>query len=127
MEDVTNASSVEFVQTFEAALKDKGVWDKLTSQVRCEILQILKSPIREKEIKSEYYPGSVNFLINELIKEYLDFNGFQHSADVLSVESGQPMKRSNRNDLEKVLKVHTGPNAKQVPLLYSIVSSLRRN
>ena len=71
-------------------------------------------------------PDSTNFLINELIKEYLDYNGYEHTADILSVESGQPQRRADRNDLEAVLRVHTGPNAKQVPLIYSIVSSLRK-
>lgn len=115
----------DFVSAIEEALKEKGILDQLSCQVRAEILQVLKSPLGEKEVKNEYSTNSANFLINELIKEYLDYNGFKNTSDVLSVESGQPKKRCERNDLEKVLKIHTGPNAKQVPLLYSIVSNLR--
>ena len=117
----------EFVNIIEKALKDKGFIEKLSCQVRAEILQVLKSPLIVKQEKREIEENSTNFVINELIKEYLDYNGFEHTADILSVESGQPMKRSNRVDIENALKIHTGPNAKQVPLLYSIVTNLRSN
>ena len=115
----------EFIDTVEKALKDKGVLDELTCQVRAEILQVLKSSLKVKQLKNSIPESTNNFLINELIKEYLDFNGYKHSADVLSVESGQPTKRVERIDLENSLKIHTGPNAKQVPLLYSMVTSFR--
>ena len=115
----------EFAGVVEKALKDKGVLEQLSCQVRAEILQILKSPLVVRQEKLEIEENSTNFIINELIKEYLDYNELKHSADILSVESGQPMKRVSRIDLEKTLKIHTGPNAKQVPLLYSIIANLR--
>ena len=115
----------EFAGVVEKALKDKGVLEQLSCQVRAEILQILKSPLVVRQEKLEIEENSTNFIINELIKEYLDYNELKHSADILSVESGQPLKRVSRIDLEKTLKIHTGPNAKQVPLLYSIIANLR--
>ena len=115
----------EFIDTVEKALKDNGVLEHLACQVRVEILQVLKSSLKVTQEKKVIAETTNNFLINELIKEYLEFNGYKHSADILSVESGQPTKRVERNDLENALKIHTGPNAKQVPLLYSMVTSFR--
>ena len=115
----------EFIETVEKALKDNGVLEHLACQVRVEILQVLKSSLKVTQEKKVIAETTNNFLINELIKEYLEFNGYKHSADILSVESGQPSKRVERNDLENALKIHTGPNAKQVPLLYSMVTSFR--
>ena len=115
----------EFIDTVEKALKDNGVLEHLACQVRVEILQVLKSSLKVTQEKKVIAETTSNFLINELIKEYLEFNGYKHSADILSVESGQPSKRVERNDLENALKIHTGPNAKQVPLLYSMVTSFR--
>ena len=115
----------EFIDTVEKALKDNGVLEHLACQVRVEILQVLKSSLKVTQEKKVIAETTNNFLINELIKEYLEFNGYKHSADILSVESGQPSKRVERNDLENALKIHTGPNAKQVPLLYSMVTSFR--
>ena len=115
----------EFIDTVEKALKDNGVLEHLACQVRVEILQVLKSSLKVTQEKKVIAETTNNFLINELIKEYLEFNGYKHSANILSVESGQPSKRVERNDLENALKIHTGPNAKQVPLLYSMVTSFR--
>ena len=123
---------IELFEAVEEVLKEKGVLDQLTCQVRAEILQVLKTSFatqktaskEEKEVSSA--SSSSNFIVNELIKEYLDYNGYQNTADILAIESNLPKKRITRVELERSLKVHSGPNAKQVPLLYSIVSDLRK-
>ena len=40
---------LEFVAAIEQALKEKGILEKLTCQVRAEILQVLKSPLVTKK------------------------------------------------------------------------------
>ena len=124
---------IELFEAVEEVLKEKGVLDQLTCQVRAEILQVLKTSFAtqktaSKEKKEEFSSAlsSSNFIVNELIKEYLDYNGYQNTADILAIESNLPKKRITRVELETSLKVHSGPNAKQVPLLYSIVSDLRK-
>ena len=110
-------------------LKEKGVLDQLTCQVRAEVLQVLKSSLVTSKTATkppEVPSTSSNFIVNELIKEYLDYNGYDNTADVLAIESNLPKKRISRVELETSLKVHSGPNAKRVPLLYSIVSDLRK-
>ena len=120
----------ELFEAIEEVLNEKGVLNQMTCQVRAEILQVLKSSFVTKK-KSEAseaeakVPNS-NFIVNELIKEYLDYNGYDNTADVLAIESNLPKKRITRVELETTLKVHSGPNAKRVPLLYSIVSDLRK-
>lgn len=123
---------IELFEAVEEVLKEKGVLDQLTCQARAEILQVLKTSFatqktaskEKKEVSSA--SSSSNFIVNELIKEYLDYNGYQNTADILAIESNLPKKRITRVELETSLKVHSGPNAKQVPLLYSIVSDLRK-
>ena len=123
---------IELFEAVEEVLKEKGVLDQLTCQVRAEILQVLKTSFatqktaskEKKEVSS--VSSSSNFIVNELIKEYLDYNGYQNTGDILAIESNLPKKRITRVELETSLKVHSGPNAKQVPLLYSIVSDLRK-
>ena len=123
----------ELFEAVEEVLKEKGVLDQLTCQVRAEILQVLKTSFatqktasKEKKNEIPSASSSSNFIVNELIKEYLDYNGYQNTADILAIESNLPKKRITRVELETSLKVHSGPNAKQVPLLYSIVSDLRK-
>ena len=124
---------IELFEAVEEVLKEKGVLDQLTCQVRAEILQVLKTSFatqktasKEKKNEIPCASSSSNFIVNELIKEYLDYNGYQNTADILAIESNLPKKRITRVELETSLKVHSGPNAKQVPLLYSIVSDLRK-
>ena len=124
---------IELFEAVEEVLKEKGVLDQLTCQVRAEILQVLKTSFatqktasKEKKNEIPSASSSSNFIVNELIKEYLDYNGYQTTADILAIESNLPKKRITRVELETSLKVHSGPNAKQVPLLYSIVSDLRK-
>ena len=124
---------IELFEAVEEVLKEKGVLDQLTCQVRAEILQVLKTSFatqktasKEKKNEVPSASSSSNFIVNELIKEYLDYNGYQNTADILAIESNLPKKRITRVELETSLKVHSGPNAKQVPLLYSIVSDLRK-
>ena len=62
----------EFIDTVEKALKDKGVLDQLTCQVRAEILQVLKSSLKVKQVKNSIPELTNNFLINELIKGQLN-------------------------------------------------------
>ena len=62
----------EFIDTVEKALKDKGVLDQLTCQVRAEILQVLKSSLKVKQVKNSIPESTNNFLINELIKGQLN-------------------------------------------------------
>ena len=123
----------ELFEAVEEVLKEKGILDQLTCQVRAEILQVLKTSFatqktasKEKKNEIPSASSSSNFIVNELIKEYLDYNGYQNTADILAIESNLPKKRITRVELETSLKVHSGPNAKQVPLLYSIVSDLRK-
>ena len=61
----------EFIDTVEKALKDKGVLDQLTCQVRAEILQVLKSSLKVKQVQNSIPESTNNFLINELIKGQL--------------------------------------------------------
>jgi hypothetical protein len=55
------------------------VIDKLKAKLRAEIFTVLEDPTLEKpKIPHE------NLLINELIKEYLDFNGYKYTNSVFT-------------------------------------------
>lgn len=123
------AEKSELYEAVIDSLREKGVLDKLSNEVRAEILSILKNPNakREEEEDKKNLIGGDNFVINQLFKEYLDWNGFANTADVLSAESGQPKSRSDRVDLEKSVGLECGPNSRKVPLIYSILGFLRNN
>uniref|UniRef100_A0A8C5F126 Centrosomal protein 20 n=1 Tax=Gopherus evgoodei TaxID=1825980 RepID=A0A8C5F126_9SAUR len=63
-----------------------------------------------------------NFLINELIREYLEYNKYKYTASVLTAESGQPEVPLDRQFLVHELNIVEDPNRKSVPLLYGIIA-----
>ena len=129
-EEEEQSSVKDVYKAVTSALRDKGFLDQIEGETRKEVLQVLKEGSTEEageEGTKPSEPPQANFIINELIREYLEWNGLTETSQVLTLESGQPKTPVARADLEKTLKLQTGPNARQIPLLYSIVSSLKNN
>lgn len=63
-------------------------------------------------------------LLNEAIREYLEFSGYRHTASVFAAEAGQPSEPLQRDYLAQKLNLPV-PKAKTrveppIPLLYSL-------
>lgn len=59
------------------ALDNKGVTNEVKSRLRAEVFSILEDNTFEKPRVSQE-----NLLINELIREYMDFNHYKYSKSV---------------------------------------------
>lgn len=72
-----------------------------------------------------------NLIINSLIREYLDFNGYVEAASVLEMESGMGKDGGiERTVLAKRLGISEGGPAAgstELPLLYSLVAWAAQN
>ena len=121
-----NAATNLLTDAVKTCLEETGTLGRIHCQIRSDIVSALKSNPDDNEDKKEPHLSADNFLINELLREYLDWNGYVHAKDVLSAESGQPKLGLDRRELEKALGLECGPNAAKVPLLYSIVANLKR-
>lgn len=66
-----------------------------------------------------------NLVLNELIREYLEYNHYKHTLSVFTPETGQPAERINRTFLSHELGLHEDTNSRQVPLLYSVLARLQ--
>ncbi|KAM3864560.1 centrosomal protein 20-like [Diretmus argenteus] len=98
-------------------LESRGVMAQLKARIRAEVFSALDD-------QSEPRPplSHENLLINELIREYLDFNKYRYTASVLTAESGHPEVPLDRQFLANELKVVEDASSKSVPLLYGLVS-----
>ncbi len=122
---MATSSEKDFFEAVKDSLEERGVLDKLSAEIRSHVLQILKSEDQGQGTENkDIFKTSENFLINELIKEYLEWNKLKHTQAVLVAETGHPKESLTRRELEESLHVKTGPNAQQVPLLYTLVSAL---
>lgn len=109
----------ELKEAVKDALQRKGLLPQLQANVRSQIFSVLLAA--EDEPRPE--PCDETLVINELIREYLVFNGLRDTLSVFIPESGQPAVRPfDRDFLAKKLRVQETPQSQQVPLLYHLVA-----
>jgi lisH domain-containing protein FOPNL len=64
-------------KVLKEALDNKGVTNEIKAKLRSEVFSILEDNSYEKPRISQE-----NLLINELIREYMDFNNYKYSKSV---------------------------------------------
>ncbi|TRY92869.1 hypothetical protein DNTS_029148 [Danionella cerebrum] len=114
---VVMATVTELKSALRETLETRGVLGQLKARVRAEVFSALDDPNTPRPPLSHE-----NLLINELIREYLEFNKYRYTASVLTAESGQPEVPLERDFLAKELNVAEDPSSKTVPLLYGLFS-----
>ncbi|KAM6423954.1 centrosomal protein 20 [Liasis olivaceus] len=113
------------VAELKAALKDalarSGALGQVRARVRAEVFAALDDP-------GEPRPAAPRetLLLNELIREYLEFHRYSSSASVFVAESGQPDVPLGRAFLASELNVTEDPGSRSAPLLYGILAQLLR-
>lgn len=108
------------IQELTAALKDhleaKGVLDKVRGSLRAEIFGTIAD--RDAQV---HRPTNENYLVNELIREYLEYNNYNYTNSTFEVESGNDKTALDRNFLAHQLGVVENEETRSVPLLYALV------
>ncbi|KAG9416028.1 hypothetical protein AC1031_000426 [Aphanomyces cochlioides] len=101
-------------------LEARGSMGQIKARIRAEIFNALDEGAPKAKISNE------NLIINELIREYMEYNGYRHTLSVFLPESGQPVEKPfQRRFLAQELNITDDPRYTQVPLLYSIVTALQ--
>ena len=112
------ASLEDLKNVLRETLEQKGVLNKVKAEIRSEIFTALdadntqgKPPVPQE-----------NVIINELIREYLEYNRYYNTASVLVTESGMPRDAPfDRNYMERKMQITSSSQAnktQQTPLLY---------
>lgn len=66
-------------------------------------------------------------IINDLIREYMEYNHYDYSLSVFGPEAGMPKELLGREFISKKLKIVEDQNSKQLPLLYGSKASYSRH
>ncbi|RXN01991.1 Myosin-11, partial [Acipenser ruthenus] len=82
---------------------------QLKARIRAEVFNALDDQSESRPPLSHQ-----NLLINELIREYLEFNKYRYTASVLTAESGQPEVPLDRQFMANELNVVEDPSSKCV-------------
>ncbi|XP_025952267.1 centrosomal protein 20 isoform X3 [Dromaius novaehollandiae] len=112
------ATVAELKAVLKDTLEKRGALGQIKARIRAEVFNALDD-------QSEPRPplSHENLLINELIREYLEYNKYKYAASVLTAESGQPEVPLDRQFLVKELNIVEDANSKSIrPLLYGIIA-----
>ncbi len=134
LEDRSNAEDdLALEEAVTDCLEESGVLGKVRAQVRLEVMRAVKGQEkkanRAQEKEASFDGRGDNFLLEELIREYLEWNGLEATKEVLALETERPVKVEtlSRDRMEEGLGVKVGSNAQRVPLLYSLLAMARKN
>ena len=110
------ATAAQLHDAVVATLKETGRYEKIKAGIRQELFNLLTGGDHpdSSSISKE------NFLINELIREYLQFNGYTNSLSVFMRETGHPEEPMNRDFLSQTLNIV--PH-RLIPILYSMTAT----
>eukprot|EP00404_Azadinium_spinosum_P050184 CAMPEP_0180754016 /NCGR_PEP_ID=MMETSP1038_2-20121128/32976_1 /TAXON_ID=632150 /ORGANISM="Azadinium spinosum, Strain 3D9" /LENGTH=177 /DNA_ID=CAMNT_0022787911 /DNA_START=44 /DNA_END=574 /DNA_ORIENTATION=+ len=115
------ASLDELKEALVETLASRGVLDQVKAKVRAEIFAALD----DEQVARPELPRE-NVVINELIREYFEYNGYHHSLSVLLPESGHPEQRQfDRKFLAAELRLQEDDRSRSLPLIYGLVRGLR--
>eukprot|EP00756_Hemistasia_phaeocysticola_P002156 Hpha_TRINITY_DN11483_c0_g1::TRINITY_DN11483_c0_g1_i2::g.137358::m.137358/K16535/FOPNL, FOR20; lisH domain-containing protein FOPNL len=105
-------------ENLRRVLEAQGVLGPVKATLRAAIFRALEgqAPSAKPDAAHE------TMLINELIREYLEFNGYRNTAATLCLEAGSPQQPFERGVLARQVGAEYATGS-GVPLLYSLVGS----
>ena len=138
------AANTDIVAALKETLKRTGTLDNVRSILRTDIYHCLNDSLQNLGTDSNEKPQSPphqNIVINELIAEYLVFNGYLNTLSVLAAESRSPSLLEARDSsnimgpefiraelgLKRPLDGDISTSRRRAPLaiLYEIVETLK--
>lgn len=120
----TEPTESDLLNSIKDSLTKQGTINKINAELRAGILNILNRS--ENTTSSPQIPQETR-LINELIREYLTWNGYIYSEQVLSAETGQNSERLTRDVLTTKFGCMDDERTAKIPLIYYIVSTFQNN
>lgn len=112
-------------QTIRSRLEASGELNKIKSEMRAMVLNDIrngdKAPMSSCPTKDAQSPTQV---ANHLVKEYLEWIGFQYTSDMFVTESGCDSEGKSRDYVEA--KTNVKDFDKELPLLITVAMKLMK-
>ena len=127
---MTNTEGLlEMQRVLRTKLAQRGVLKKLKAQIRAEMFAAMMNTSSSSS-KNDDDRRRENFVVNELVREYLSFNGYQQTLSVFTAEASINKTRPFDADFvaqEVGLGDEDGvdPETRKLPLIYQMIESLK--
>lgn len=139
-----DSSYLELKDTLFKVLEQRGILEKLRAEIRAELFAEIDLGAGSEASLSVPAPPAARetVLLNELFRDYLAFNGYEHTLSVFLAETAQPREPVlSRQFLRKELGISelrsstvvsanmtsSPASATEAPLLYSLLAGYVRN
>ncbi|KAL0832982.1 hypothetical protein ABMA28_001106 [Loxostege sticticalis] len=121
------ASEHELLGAIKDLLKKSGHLNKLQAEMRAKVTEVLQE--RQFSIhageKKALIPAPTDevLLVNELVREYLEWNGYLYTASVMTSEAAMAKDKRTRAELCAEVGVRDDERSSSLPLLSNIVAA----
>ncbi|GMH38784.1 hypothetical protein BSKO_06668 [Bryopsis sp. KO-2023] len=103
-------------------LEEDGTMEKVKAHLRARIFAAFQGIGANSGTFEEQGTCPENIVINELIREYLEFNGYRETLSVFLPETRLPQVPLNRGFLAEKVGVNGGQITQELPLLYTLTA-----
>ncbi|XP_050294656.1 centrosomal protein 20 [Anthonomus grandis grandis] len=119
---MSETAEADLLEAIKESLQKDGTLGRFKGEIRAAVMNVLNKNSGSGDAPK--VPDETR-LINELIREYLAWNGYLYTEQVLATESGQNGERVARDVLTTKLGVMDDAKTAKIPLLYYIVSAFQ--
>ncbi|XP_076652192.1 centrosomal protein 20 isoform X1 [Halictus rubicundus] len=118
------AMEKDLINAVRESLMDGGELSRMKAEMRTKIIQILDNSNNGGKQKLPK-PTQDIALLNELIREYLDWMGYKYSSTVFMSECNLSKQPPDRFLLAQNLGVAESDNGRELPLLCGILDTIK--
>ncbi|XP_047022628.1 centrosomal protein 20-like [Helicoverpa zea] len=113
----------ELLVAIKDLLKKNGYLSKINAEVRAQVTELLQDRQASGTTKTPPAPTDEVLLVNELVREYLEWNGYLYTTSVMMSEAAMPKTKRTRADLCAEVGVKDDEKSSALPLLSNIVAA----
>ncbi|XP_046733832.1 centrosomal protein 20 [Diprion similis] len=118
------ATEKDLINAVRDSLEADGKLGSMKAEMRTEVMKLLDGSSKNQKSTRPHPPHDI-LVLNELIREYLDWIGYKYTSTVLMAECELPKQPIERTFLAQDLGVKENDKTKSSPLLFSLVETFK--
>ncbi|XP_001603530.1 lisH domain-containing protein FOPNL [Nasonia vitripennis] len=118
------ATGKDLIDAIRTSLEADGELGQIKAEMRTKVMKLLEGSQRSSGSKLPKSPQEV-LILNELIREYLDWMGYKYTSTVLVSECELSKQPLDRSFITKDLGTVETEKTKELPLLFCLVETFK--